>query len=564
MDNPLGSAPPSDDQSMMSQNPRGFDVGVQPSGQPSAQPQPGAAPAPPDPATAAASADVQHHYGIGRAFKSLLGGPSSQTDPRTGQEVPVKKDHGALMRGILAGALLGSAAGSETPNNPYSGFARGGAAALQDGRNQEQMKQKQAQQEFENQMKSRRADTEDTLLKAQVAHYNAQTVRENQLIQGTDHEMHEKTANYGKTQLQPFIDAGVPYQFKDMSESDMHDLFKNNPNANNMLWEPTGTKITTDANGKPNVEMTYSAVDPKGKVKVTDAQVKQWKEDGLDQVYGKDAFDILKKDKELDINRYMTISQKGQELGNKALLKKRQDFELEKDKSQIDLSKAQVAHLKAESGKLYADIADKKAFDTGWGTLMSGGDLSKLSPKQRTAVTKGLTEIQGTIERQIHELPKDESGNPRDQARAKELYDTWDTYQGIQNKVYGVQKKEAANPAPAGNDKVRAERNGKVLYIPKKEVDEFLRDNPDAKAGGDVSISREDELKSKVDNMIRDDKTVRFDEGLPSVEDFPMLDGTDQQLLTDGSGNYIVRDPEFKNPKWKPVKLGKSSQVAAK
>lgn len=535
-DNPLGT-PQQDDQGTQ-QNPRGFDVGAQPAGQP-AQPQadpslvPGAT-------VTAANADMQHHYGIGRAFKSLLGGPSTQTDPRTGQEVPVKKDHGVLMRGILAGALLGSAAGSETPNNGYSGFARGGAAAIQDGRNQELMKQKQAQQEFENKLKSQKEDREDTLIKAQTAHYNAQTVRENQLIQGTDHEFHEKQANYGKTQMQPFIDAGLPYEFKDQSESQMNDLIKNNPNAHNMLWEPTGTKVTTDPNGKTGIEMTYSAVDPKGKVKVTDAQIKQWKEDGLDQVYG-DKFADIVKNKELDASSYMAISQKGQELGNKQLLKKRQDFEMDKDKAQIDLTKAQTAHVRAEAGKLNADISDKKAFDSGWDALMSGGDIGKLSAKQRAAVTKGITEVQNTIERRIHELPKDESGNPRDQAAAKELQNTWDTYQGIQNKVYGVQKKEQVKTNQAGAVSENTKNVSRIM-TEDKGIQAGSEDAYSFVAKSNLSPEEKRQLNIQQGNLVPDDLVTE----MASKATLPKKDV--EQKLRD-QGYKLAKDKEWERKK---------------
>lgn len=453
-DNVLGSIPNPD------QNPPNVGAGTNPPPTLAPQEQPPQNQPQPNPQAAANLADVAHHAGIGKMFRSLMGNDVNYSvNPQTGEMVTTTtpKSGSGIWRGILAGALLGGQVAAQDKAEGFlQGAAEGGGAEIQDQRKQDLLKRQQARDQFKDQLEARKSGDEhdesvkkQQLAQAQIAFHNAQTLRENQLIQHEDYDFHEKAAATGRTQIQPFITAGVPYAFKDISEAQLPDILKNNPDSAKLLWEPTGTRVIIGADGKPNVEATYSAINPTGKIKITDAQLKQWKDAGLDQYFGSQ-WSVLKNGKELDASQYMAITQKEQELTNQKVTRQKQQLELDKDKAQIEFSKANTQHLRAETAKLIDDEKDKKLLDEAFSLLSSGGDVSKLSAKQRQLMSKGITEVMGTIQKQIHELPKGVDGQtPQDQPRAAELYKDWDNYGRILNKLYGV-KDEQSQTTPTG------------------------------------------------------------------------------------------------------------------
>lgn len=464
--NPLGSV-----------NPRAFDVGAQPQGQPppiQSAPAPTSPSQPVPPATAMAqslqAADTEHHSQLGKAFRSIMGNDISyQIDPQTGKmvqtEVPQKP--GQLWRGIIAATILGGATASKNKAPGFiQGAAEGGGAVIDKAEQQDKEKRANAQQDFKNQMTARSANTEDDLKRAQIAFHNAQTLHENKLMQMQDYNYHKEVADTGKKQLQPYIDADPTLvKFQDVPETKMNDLMKGNPQASELLWEPTGTRIVVGADGKPNVEATYSAVDPTKNVKVTNDQIQHWKDAGIDQVYGKATWDVLTNNKELPATTYMAINQKSQELTNKKMADKKTKLDAEKEEAAVAMTKAQTSHFKAEAAKLYADENDKKAANEAFDILSSGKDISKISIKGRKLLVDGLNSVIKSNVDELKALSKDPTTNqPADQDKAKELYNTMENYQKIVDRLYGIKPAEPAGVGASQSKTSEAVQNiGELL-----------------------------------------------------------------------------------------------------
>ena len=111
---------------------------------------------------------------IGHVFNTLAGTSNDyQVDPKTGQTVatPIKQKPGQMFRNMLAGALMGGAAGAG--NDFATGLIKGGGAGVQDQRNQDLQRRAQAQQQFQNEVTTNREKQEDLRVKAELAHYHA-------------------------------------------------------------------------------------------------------------------------------------------------------------------------------------------------------------------------------------------------------------------------------------------------------------------------------------------------------------------------------------------------------
>lgn len=454
-DNPLGGGlpMPADPNQAMAQAPPPPPTSPTPTQQPGPQVNP------------AAVADVAHHSMLGKAFRSLMGNEVNYSvDPSTGKltSTPVEQKPGALWRGILAGALLGgSVAAKDRAIGPVQGMAEGGAASIEERQKQDLIKRQQARQEFEDQLKAKRegreeksAETEDQLRKAQIAFHNAQTLHENMLLQKTSFDFHQERAKAGQTEIKPYIDAGIPYAFKDVSESEHTKLLKDNPQTAHLLWEPTGTRVVQRPDGTFDHEMTYSAVDPKGDVKLTDDWVKSAKEAGLDQVYGKATWDILKKDKSIPVEKYMAMNQKVQELTNAKLLKKKQAMSEEEEASKIALQKAQAAHFYAEAARIRKEGKDKEVKEK---TYTDAADaLEKLRNEG-----KGFDDLPIKYQDALADHSKDEAKAIADMLKnliqmgkgdtpeAADLYKRWDTLNNVHSKTQAGRQAAAAGPGAA-------------------------------------------------------------------------------------------------------------------
>lgn len=516
---------------------------------------------------AVANADISHHYGIGKAFKSLIGDQTNyQIDPNTGQMVatPAKRSPGQLMRGILAGALLGSAKGAEGNDGSFvKGFARGGAAGVEDQRNQDLLRQKQAQQQFENQIKARRAGTEEDLMRAQIAMHNASTLRENQLTQFDkarfdrdttewrtkwpleSFKLHNESATLGNTQLKPYLDAGLPYFQKDISESEM---LKLDPDAmkehQKHLWEPTGVRMGTDKDGNPTYETTYSAVDPKGKVQLTDDWIAAAKKAGLDQVTGKATWDVLKKGKSLDFDQYSSLNKRLQDLTNTQTERRKKALDEEKENAEVAHFRAEAAELGARANLTKFQMEDAKTTKLALEEFSKGdGDLSKITdPKQRTAIQKFYLEQLKDYKDVYSVAARDNPMGPE----AKEQYQKIQGVQAILDQFGGVNKKPAAT---VSGDKERVQVGDNVTYVDKNKLNDYLAANPDAKTGEDISVSPAQERSAAVAAMVGGSSVKFTHSGPPDASELP----PEKSLFTDGKGNYIIRGKTFKNTQWKKV-----------
>lgn len=163
-----------------------------------------AAPTPMKPPTAQqtqAAHDTLWGHAV-RVLKGAINNTSTQykVNPETGrmEATEVKERPGQIFRNILLGALVGGAAGqAEHDHNPYTGVGAGlmagGAATIQDQRNQDLLKRQQASNDFERQqqikreqatedLEQQRLQRENTLDKATIAHYAIQDTRSAYLL----------------------------------------------------------------------------------------------------------------------------------------------------------------------------------------------------------------------------------------------------------------------------------------------------------------------------------------------------------------------------------------------
>lgn len=122
-----------------------------------------------------------------RALRGAINSTSTQyrVNPQNGQmeATEIKERPGQIFRNILLGALVGGAAGqAEHDRNPFAGvgagLVAGGAATVQDQRNQDLLKRQQAAQDFERQqqlnqedLEKQRVENQRLMDKATMAHY---------------------------------------------------------------------------------------------------------------------------------------------------------------------------------------------------------------------------------------------------------------------------------------------------------------------------------------------------------------------------------------------------------
>lgn len=424
---------------------------------------PAAAPAnipalqPPAPTQPAIPPHVSKLATLGHIASSLMGTQYQYSiDPKTGQQVQtaIKSKPGDLFRHMVAGALMGGAA-AEGSGDPTAGFFKGGAAVAQDSRQQDLLRRSQAQEQFKNsltankeQREQQEFQTQQELAKIQIAHANLQTVHEQQLIDATGFANHEAVANFGKAQMQPFLDAGIKPVYRDVSESDMHDLIKNSPSASLLYWEPTGVKISTGPDGHPTHEETYTAINPKGKVTVTQGLLDAWDKSGLLK-YDPELANVVKPGYEMDARDFMTVNNRAQAQMNTTL-------QNQKEQAQIDEAKAGIKYKLAEAGKAYAELAEIKegknkaaTYNKAIAKLNEVGDFDKLPLGYQQAISEGTKPQLDSAEKAFTAAAATAraSGDPEDKRVAADAYRRWSALNDLNNGLL----KTATAKAPAPN-----------------------------------------------------------------------------------------------------------------
>jgi hypothetical protein len=318
---------------------------------------------------------------------------------------------------------MGGAAGEEAHNqNPYGGFAGGfmpGAkAGMQNQQAEQQRAQQQAQQQWQNQLTANKeqrdkdkdqreataASTEDMVQKARIAQANAETLRTNQLVQGSSFDLHQRIADADKARISTFVNAGVKPTYEDIPESQMNDIIKNAPGSGSLDWRATGTKtvMVKDANGNetPSFELVYSAYDPKTSAPLSQATIQQWDKDGLFK-YHPEYKDIVKTGKVLSADQFTSLDQQAQNYANQSLAQTKNDLEVELVRAQIGEAKAAIAAHQAttrrenlSTSEMATEDARKNREENAWKHLAAAGnDPSKISAEDRVVIGRASAPV---------------------------------------------------------------------------------------------------------------------------------------------------------------------------
>lgn len=371
------------------------------------------------PQPAPADPNAVHDSIFGRAAKALLGHDTTYSIAPDGSTVSTETPQkpGQFFKNVLAAAILGGAAGSKNTSGSFLNAATQGASAVV-GQNQQQdeLKRKQAQQEFLNQQtaqkndrEARAFDTQEQVRKAQIAQANAETLRTNMFTQGEDYKTHGLVAAAGKQHFADYDAAGLSPVFKDIPESQMSEIMRNRPGASTFDWEPTSVKVVSDPEtGKPSYEYTYSAYDPKGQIPVSQGTIDQWKKDGMDK-YHPELFNILKPGKMLDASQYIELKRTDAKLFNDNLARTKAEKDTKEGDARVKLMNAQAAHALAEAStaRIQGQAAGlslkqsqllPKALDE---LNKMGGDFSKITPGSRVVIGESMTKMLPSIEQEI-------------------------------------------------------------------------------------------------------------------------------------------------------------------
>jgi hypothetical protein len=166
------------------------------------------------------AAEVAHHSALGKVASVLLGKEVQyKVDPNTGAVIPVKvqRSPGDFMRSLVAGALMGAAAGFQHPQGGFlGGAAAGGSAVLQDQRAWDEQARARAQENFKNaqaiqqsQREKQAAADEHMLHQASVAHLTAETVAAHHLQDAHDQEAIDAKNRAARVYMKTLEDAGA-------------------------------------------------------------------------------------------------------------------------------------------------------------------------------------------------------------------------------------------------------------------------------------------------------------------------------------------------------------------
>ncbi|MCU1301737.1 MAG: hypothetical protein JWQ87_2021 [Candidatus Sulfotelmatobacter sp.] len=137
---------------------------------------------------------------LGKAVKFLLGSTTQYSvDPQTGKTVAtdVPNKPGDLFRHILAGAILGGAAGAKAKDFTQ-GLGEGAGAEQEQLRNNDQINFARAQEQFKNQQEAQRTQREGKVLEREDKQLEFERTKFNAQVQQWNKEelLHEADANF--------------------------------------------------------------------------------------------------------------------------------------------------------------------------------------------------------------------------------------------------------------------------------------------------------------------------------------------------------------------------------
>src|SRR6185437_7059779 len=379
---------------------------------------------------------------FGQAFQTLAGNANSYSvDPATGQTVttPQKQAPGQLWRNIIASAIMGGASAQAAHNqNPNMGFGggvvTGGAAGIQDARQQDILKRQQAQQQFKNQMtadqNNRQQDEaaqRQQLFKAQIAQANADTLRINQQTQGASFDMHQKIAAAGEANTKTYTDSGIAPVASSIPESQMAQYINDHPGSTSLDWEHTGVKVGLDANDQPTYEYTMSAFDPKGPVTISKATVDQWKRDGVFDRYPEYEGQI-KAGKQIPAQAFIAIKQQADSVRADSLARSKDTQNAALTDARIKHENAATAHELAETHRANQEVADAalgKKTSEQFGIALedlnsNGGDFTKIKPSSRVIIGESMSKLIPSLNDQLKAVLNDPT-DPNQQQKAGDI-----------------------------------------------------------------------------------------------------------------------------------------------
>lgn len=417
-----------------------------------------------------------------KALQSLMGNSTQyQQTPNGPVPVQVPNKPGQLFRSILAGAIMGGAAGQEAHNqNPYGGFASGlmpGAkAGMQNQQAEQQKSQQQARQQWQDQLtanKEKREQEEEPLrvqmMKANLADVQATTVAKHADLDFRtqnsidDHNKAAQAMIDGLTD--PKIGGTAPIDGKlpgDLTANQLVEAYQKDPSIRQVGDGKTYTRFFIDLHDHSKI--SFNGL--------------HWIDASGNPVNMTDQTSI----KVIDVptqNMFVKKPTKGSELNSIMQLPKGVNmFDPDTDymvapADEISIygngmkDAAELGKLKAETKQLYLDgvrIASetqriKMEIDSG-----------------KKAEMKAAADQLGSTMRSYESQLKTVSDPAQQKVLSDQLEKTRKEYQGIREKIYPNSILSQVNPA-AQVTSVRL-ANGSIGEVPPENLAAFMQQNP--------------------------------------------------------------------------------------
>jgi hypothetical protein len=417
-----------------------------------------------------------------KALQSLMGSSTQyQQTPNGPVPVQVPNKPGQLFRSILAGAIMGGAAGQEAHNqNPYGGFASGlmpGAkAGMQNQQAEQQKSQQQARQQWQDQLtanKEKREQEEEPLrvqmMKANLADVQATTAAKHADLDFRTQDSidgHNKAAQAMIDGLtDPKIGGTAPVDGKlpgDLTANQLVEAYQKDPSIRQVGDGKTYTRHFIDLHD--HSELSFNGL--------------HWIDSSGEPVNMTDQTSI----KVIDVpiqNMFVKTPTKGSALNSIMQLPKGVNmFDPDKDYMVAPADKvsmygngmkdaAELGKLKMETKQLYLDgvrIANetqriKMEIDSG-----------------KKAEMKAAADQLGSTMRSYESQLKTVSDPAQQKVLSDQLEKTRKEYQGIREKLYPNSVLSQVNPA-AQVTSVRL-ANGSIGEVPPENLSAFMQQNP--------------------------------------------------------------------------------------